>query len=43
MAGIYYTNSPIEQDTIIYDLLGRKVDTPAPGHLYIKDGKKIIF
>lgn len=43
MAGIYYTNFPIEQDTIIYDLLGRKIDTPAPGHLYIANGKKIIF
>ena len=43
MAGIYYTNFPIEQDTIIYELLGRRIDTPAPGHLYIANGKKIIF
>ena len=27
----------------IYDLTGRKVSTPLPGHIYIKNNKKIIF
>lgn len=27
----------------IYDLMGRKVDKPQPGSLYIQNGKKIIF
>lgn len=34
--------APIVQDTVTYDLFGRKVETPVPGHLYIKNGKKFI-
>lgn len=31
------------QDSAIYDLLGRKVEIPVTGNIYIKNGKKIIF
>ncbi|MDE5882031.1 MAG: leucine-rich repeat domain-containing protein [Muribaculaceae bacterium] len=31
------------QDNSTYDLFGRKVESPVPGHLYIINGKKIIF
>lgn len=34
---------PIVQDTVTYDLFGRKIETPVPGQLYIKNGNKIIF
>lgn len=30
------------QPNVIYDLGGRRVDTPAPGHIYILNGKKIL-
>lgn len=30
-------------DSSIYDLFGRKVETPVPGNIYIKNGKKIFF
>ena len=29
--------------TILYDLMGRKVESPQPGKLYIINGKKVIF
>ncbi|MDE7154012.1 MAG: leucine-rich repeat domain-containing protein [Muribaculaceae bacterium] len=32
-----------EQDTVVYDLFGRKAETPVRGNIYIKNGKKIIF
>ncbi len=35
--------TPIGQDTVTYDLFGRKVEIPVLGHLYIKNGKKFIF
>lgn len=35
------TDSEID-DTPIYDALGRRISTPAPGQLYIQDGKKLI-
>ena len=42
-AGVYDAlTTPMEQETITYDLFGRKVDTPVPGNLYIKNGKKIF-
>lgn len=28
--------TPTVQDTVTYDLFGRKIETPVPGHLYIK-------
>lgn len=31
------------QDNNIYDLFGRKVDTPVPGNIYIQNGKKYIL
>ena len=29
--------------TVIYDLMGRRVESPQPGKLYIINGKKVIF
>lgn len=36
---------PVEDDkeSIIYDLMGRRVDTPRPGQIYIINGKKVLF
>lgn len=31
-----------EQDNNFYDLFGRKIETPSPGHIYISNGKKFI-
>ena len=30
------------QESVIYDLSGRKVNTTCPGHIYIKNGKKFL-
>lgn len=30
-------------NAVIYDLLGQKISDPLPGHLYIQNGKKIVF
>ena len=43
-AGVFDAlTTPIEADTVTYDLYGRTVETPVPGNIYIKNGKKIIF
>ena len=31
------------QDNSIYDLSGRKIETPTPGNIYIRNGKKILI
>lgn len=31
------------QHKAIYDLQGRRVETPQPGHIYIIGGKKVVF
>ncbi len=31
-----------EQDNNIYDLSGRKAETPVPGNIYIQNGKKFV-
>lgn len=36
------SNQSKTEDTKKYDMLGRRITTPAPGQLYIQDGKKII-
>lgn len=33
----------VEQDNCYYDLLGRKVDEPQAGNIYIHNGKKIVL
>ena len=35
--------APRDQETITYDLYGRRINSPVPGNLYIKNGEKIIF
>lgn len=37
------TIEPSDSESRIYDLSGRKVKNPQKGHVYIKNGKKIIF
>ena len=32
-----------QQEKVIYDLMGRRVQTPQPGRLYIINGKKVIY
>lgn len=32
-----------EEDSAIYDILGRRVTAPEPGHIYIRDGRKILW
>ena len=34
-------DDPLNLD--IYDLQGRKVETPQPGHIYIMNGKKVVI
>ena len=31
-----------DADTSLYDMMGRRISSPAPGQLYIRDGKKYI-
>ncbi|MDE7143165.1 MAG: hypothetical protein K2N76_00030 [Muribaculaceae bacterium] len=38
-----YDDSTIEDDMPIYDLMGRRVENPKKGHLYIKGSEKIIW
>ncbi|MBR1389427.1 MAG: glycoside hydrolase family 88 protein [Prevotella sp.] len=40
--GIKTIITPVEDDDC-YDLMGRKVERPLPGHLYIRGGKKVVF
>ena len=35
--------APRDQETITYDLYGRRINSPVPGNLYIINGEKIIF
>ncbi|MBD5164668.1 hypothetical protein, partial [Helicobacter sp.] len=32
-----------EEDSAIYDILGRRVTVPVAGNIYIRDGKKILW
>lgn len=34
---------PVRNDDRIYDLLGRTITQPIPGHLYIQNGKKFLY
>ena len=36
-------DEPETQTGIIYDLMGRRVQNPQPGRLYIVDGKKKVY
>ncbi|MDE6668481.1 MAG: leucine-rich repeat domain-containing protein, partial [Muribaculaceae bacterium] len=43
-AGILDTEiSERTYDSAIYDLFGRKVETPVPGNIYIKNGEKVLI
>ena len=37
------TPSVSEEDSVIYDILGRRVTVPVAGNIYIRDGKKILW
>ena len=40
----YMDNCPVTlQDNIIYNLQGQRVTTMQPNHIYIVDGKKVLF
>ena len=51
--GILYENKELladvatpvaaEEDSAIYDILGRRVTVPVAGNIYIRDGKKILW
>jgi hypothetical protein len=41
--GIAQAETNREKSGIIYDLQGRKVETPQAGGLYMKNGKKFIY
>lgn len=36
------SSSIYPKDTLMYDMLGRRISSPAPGQLYIQGGKKMI-
>lgn len=40
--GVGSIEEQVEETAPIYDIYGRRVSTPAPGHLYIQGGKKKI-
>lgn len=36
-------NADYRKSEIYYDMMGRRVDNPVDGHLYLTDGKKLIY
>lgn len=42
-AGVESVISTDSQDAVLYDMFGRAVDSPQPGTLYIRSGRKFIF
>lgn len=38
------TADPVpDSDAPLHDILGRRISAPRPGHIYIRDGRKILF
>ena len=34
--------APLPADAVLYDLAGRRVVRPRPGHIYLRAGRKIL-
>lgn len=43
LAGVAGVPAASEEDSTIYDILGRRVTAPEAGHIYIRDGRKILW
>ena len=41
--GVTAGSSTADDNAAVYDLTGRRVDTPQPGHIYIVKGRKVMF
>lgn len=43
LSSLYDVSKSHDIDSAIYDLYGRKVDFPQKGHIYIRNGRKVVF